>query len=472
MYDLRPPGVGLRLIRQLLILCVLAVAATGTFSQSPDEPTNAPPTSLMPRRLDLESAIQAALDNNPQIKIADSSARMADLKISEARSARTPFVNFSQNVIRSNNPVFVFGSLLEQGRFTAANFELTRLNHPDGIINFRSQVAARMPIFDGRQTRANVSQAEIGSRQMRLAAEGARQQLRFEVIRAFYTTITAGEMQKVTAAYLEASEANRKKTRDMADIGMTTEADYLAAEVELATAGQQHLEAGSNFITSLADLNLTIGTEAGTELSLNGDLAERFFNVEERDRLISLALENRPDYKQAELAVEASKVKSRGVRDQKLPRVDAFGNYGYSSPYITNGSADYTLGISLTYNVFDPGLKSRVAQAAEGETLAELKLQNLANQIRLEVIRAHQDYLTAKAKIQISVASIARAEEARRIIDDRYRVGLTTFNEVLRAQAALVDARQTLLRSRFDYNISFARVLLSTGRLTDVRAFY
>ena len=428
--------------------------------------------SIMPLKLDLETAVTAAIENNPQIKIAESSARIAELKIGEVRSAKKPLVSFSQSVVRSNNPVFVFGSLLEQGRFTAANFELARLNHPDGIFNFRSQVDARMPLFDGRQTRSQVSQAEIALRQQRLAAEQARQNLRFEVIRSCFGTIAAKELTNVTAENVAASAANLKKTRDMADVGMTTEADSLAADVELANASQRKLEAESNFLISIAALNLTIGAAPETERDINGDLVERFYAVEEQEELIRIALENRPDYKQAELAVEASRVKSRGVRDQKLPRIDAFGNYGYSSPYIANGSADYTVGVSLTYNIFDAGRKSRVAQAAEAETLAELEKQNLADRIRLDVVRAYQNYRTAKAKIQVSVKSIAQAEEAQRIIDDRYKFGLTTFNEVLRAQAALVGARQGLLHARYEYNVSYAQVLLSTGRLTDVRSFY
>lgn len=427
---------------------------------------------IFPHSLDLEAAVTAAIDNNPQIKIAESSVRTAELKIGEARSGRKPFVSFSQSAVRSNNPVFVFGSLLEQGRFTAASFELGKLNHPDGLFNFRSQVDARMPLFDQRQTRSQVSQAEIGLRQQQLAAEQSRQNLRFEVIRSFYGTIAAKELTNVTAENVAASASNLKKARDMADVGMTTEADSLAADVELANANQRKLEAESNFLISVAALNLTIGAAPETERYMNGDLVERFYAVEEQDELIRIALQNRPDYKQAELAVEASRVKSRGVRDQKLPRVDAFGNYGYSSPYIANGSADYTVGVSLSYNIFDPGRKSRIAQAAEAETLAELEKQNLADRIRLEVVRAYQNHRTAKAKIQVSVKSIAQAEEAQRIIDDRYKFGLTTFNEVLRAQAALVGARQGLLHARYEYNVSYAQVQLSTGRLTDVRSFY
>ncbi len=103
--------------------------------------------------------------------------------------------------------------------------------------------------------------------------------------------------------------------------------------------------------------------------------------------------------------------------------------------------------------------------------MAELEKENLASQIRLDVIRAFQNFKTARAKIQVSIKSIAQADEASRIIQDRYKNGLTTFNEVLRAETAVVRSKQGLLTSRYEYYIGFARILLATGKLTDVSIF-
>lgn len=421
--------------------------------------------------LDLQTAVDQALANNPQTRIAATGLKIAELKIREAKAGSKPTFELTQNVIRSNNPVFVFGSLLEQGRFSETNFAINSLNHPNGLFNFRSQVAGRFPIFDQRQTRSNVSQAEIGVRQQQLAVESVQQQLRFQVIRSFYGTIVAEEMVKVGEENVAAASENLRKTRDMVDVGMTTEADHLSAQVELAGAEQGRLEAESIVVTSFAALNLAIGDSPDARRGLRGELNERYFPVEEQAELIRIALENRPEYKRAELAVESSRVRTRAARGQNLPRVDAFGNYGYSSPYLANGSSDYTVGINLTYNLFDAGRKSRIAQAAEAESLAEFEKTQLGDQIRLEVIRADQAYRTSRAKIAVAVKTIAQSEEAKRIIDDRYRVGLTTFAEVLRAQAAMVAAKQNLLNAKYEYKVSYASVLLATGRLVDVRAF-
>jgi len=445
--------------RLAMVILIAASAAAVQYSQSPAA------------KLDLEQAVETALARNAQPQIAESGIRSADAKIREARAGRQPFVQFSQSVMRSNNPVFVFGSLLEQGRFGSANFAVDSLNHPKGIFNFRSVVTAQMPLFDQYQTRSRVKQAESGKSQASLQAEGVRQKLRFDVISTYYGTVLGRELLKVSREAIASAEANRKKTRDMADVGMTTEADFLAAEVELASAGQQQIEAENGLTTTLAALNLMLGDKPDAQRDLTKDLREKYFPVEDRDELIRIALENRPDYLRAQLAVENSRVQTQAVKDQKLPRVDAFGNYGYSSPYITNGSSDYTVGVSLTYTLFDAGRKARIEQAAESVSTAELEKQNLADAIRLDVVRALQNYKTARGKIQVSIKSTAYAEEALRIVQDRYKFGLTTFNEVLRAETAVVGAKQNILKARYDYYVSFASLLLATGRLTDVRLF-
>jgi len=257
----------------------------------------------------------------------------------------------------------------------------------------------------------------------------------------------------------------------MVDVGMTTDADFLAAEVELANAGQQKLDAESRLTITAAALNLMLGDKPETRREIIGDLQEKYFPIDNQDQLIRTAFASRPDYLSAELAVKNSQRQSKSVKDLNLPRVDAFGNFGYSSPYITNGSTDYTVGVSLTYTLFDAGRKARTEQAAEAEILAESEKQVLASQISLGVVRAFEEHKTAKAKIQVSIKSIAQADEALRIVQDRYKFGLTTFNEVIRSESALIRAKHNLLTARYEYYVSYASLLLATGRLTDVRLF-
>ena len=191
--------------------------------------------SIFPSKLDLEAAVAKALDSDPQIRSSKTAEQIADVWSREARTGRLPTVQFSQSFTRSNNPVFVFGSLLEQGRFAASNFDLNALNHPDGLNNFRSSVSIRAPIFDKWQTRTRVDRAKLEVTRAGLATEAVSQKLRFDVIKTFYGAILADELLKATNASVRSAKENSRNTQNFVDVGMVAESDSLVANVELAS---------------------------------------------------------------------------------------------------------------------------------------------------------------------------------------------------------------------------------------------
>ena len=427
---------------------------------------------ISPPKLDLESAVEKALENNPQTKMTEKGIKIAELKIDEAKLSKKPFVQFTSSITGGNNPVFVFGSRLEQGRFGASNFAIDALNDPAPLVNFRSQISAQKSLYDQRQTNSRIKQAEIGKSQAELQAEIVRQQLRFNVIRTYYGAVLAKEMVNVSDEAIKSAQANSKKAKDRFEVRMTTNADYFAAEVEVANASQQKLEAENNFFTTNATLNITLGEKPEFEREYIDDLTEKYFPLEDRNELIRIALENRPEYQKADLAITSNSLQKKAIiNKQKLPEVNAFGNFGYSSPYLANGSTDFTVGVSLTYTLFDAGKKNRLDQVTEAQSLAELEKENLANQIRIEVIQAEQNFKTSRGKIIVSIQSIAQAEVVLKIIRDRYMAGLVTFNEVIMTENMLTRAKSRLLAARYEYYIAYASVLLATGRLNDVRVF-
>ena len=91
------------------------------------------------------------------------------------------FYSSAKHLRGGNNPVFVFGSLLEQARFTQQNFRLSALNNPDPLSNFRTAITLRQTLFDQLQTYTRVTQARLGQQQADLQKAMVEQQVRFEV---------------------------------------------------------------------------------------------------------------------------------------------------------------------------------------------------------------------------------------------------------------------------------------------------
>ena len=125
----------------------------------------------------------------------------------------------------------------------------------------------------------------------------------------------------------------------------------------------------------------------------------------------------------------------------------------------------------MSFNLFDAGRKSRISRASAAQSIANAEEEQLANQIRFEVVRAYQQYVSARERLEVVAEVSAQASETLRIVQDRYRAGITTITELLHAETALVQARSDALAARYDQYISYANVLLATGQLKDVGVF-
>ena len=421
--------------------------------------------------LTLIDAVEIALQRNPLTRATSAGRQLADAELSEARAHRLPSLVTSGSFTRSNNPVFVFGSLLEQGRFGPANFEINSLNHPDAINNFRSALTLRLPVFDQRETETRIATARIQQQQADHQTSLIAQRIRFEVIKTYYGLLLTRAKLKVAEDAVSTAEADVKRARDLVETGIVVQSDLLAARVQLSRFRQEQIQLGGELSTAVAALNVALGLPIDTPQQLSAELADRRFTVDALDELSSRALQNRPDYQQAVLSAQAESARLHGARGEWLPRVDAFVTAGRSSEHFTNGSGDYAAGATVSFTLLDAGRKSRIARASAARSIANAEEEQLANQIRFEVVRAFQQYVAARERLVVVAEVSAQASETLRIVQDRYRAGITTITELLHAETALVQARSDVLAARYDQYLGYANVLLATGQLQDVRVF-
>lgn len=421
--------------------------------------------------LTLTEAVEIALAKNPLTRVTAAGRQLADAQLAAARASRLPSVQASEYMTTSNNPVFVFGSLLEQGRFGADNFLLSSLNNPAALTNFRTMLSVRVPLFDQRQSKARIDVAKLDQEQADLKTEEVAQQIRFEVLKSYYGVLLAQSRVEVADEAIEIGAADLKRIRDRFETGLIVRSDLLAAEVQLSEFVQQRIQTVGDLATAQAALNTALGLPVNSQHTITDLLGDRLFSIATPDELVRQALQERPEYAQAVLTVRSNARQVRGARDEALPRLDAFASIGASGRSPVTGSSDYAVGASVTFNVFDPGRKARINQARATEAIAVAEQEQLGNLISFEVVRAYHQFISARERLQVVSQTTQQASEALRIVQVRYRGGLSNIVEMLRAEMALVRARNDALTARHDYYVNYANVLLVTGRLKDVRAF-
>jgi outer membrane protein TolC len=424
-----------------------------------------------PNALGLQQAVDSALETHPMMRAARLSMEQAGNRATEARAERVPKIRVSETLTRGNNPVFVFGSLLEQARFGAQNFALPALNNPQSTTNLRTVLSTSLPLFDGMRTSAHIDQASINRDQAGRQQQLAEQRVRFEVISDYFGLLVAETAVKVSGEAMRTAESDIQRARDRFDAGLAVQSDVLAAQVQLAEFKQQRIQAEGDAATALAALNISMGSPAGTQRTLTVELLKKKFDLAPLDDLVDRALRHRPDQRHAEGNIDLADRRIVERRSEYFPELGVFASLGSSGRSLFSGSADYSIGASASFNIFDRGRPARIGQALVDKRLAETERDRVADQIRLEVVRAYNRYRAAEEQVEVAEAALAQASEGLRIIQDRYQAGLTTITDVFRAETTLVRIRMAAVVSRRDHYLGYAAVLMSTGQLNDVSAF-
>lgn len=425
--------------------------------------------------LTLRDAVEEALARHPAIAVAGARREVATAREAEARSGRLPRLDVAETITRSNNPVFVFGSLLEQGEFAPRHFDPAFLNAPDALTNFRASITARYAAFDRFRTATAVGQARNGMDRAGLELEEARQRVRSEAIARYYGVLVAQEKLAVAQEAVRFAEADAKAARDRFEQGLVVESDALSADVQLAGFRQRVIAAEGELAVARVALGRTLGRPIGEEIEVDQPLAGWAPGGKDAVRpaaaFLERALAQRSPVRSAESYVTDAELRLKAERGSLLPRVDAFGTFGASGGTFGDRNSDHMAGVAVTFELFDRGRPARIA-AARAEIDAARAGEALARDaVTMEVVSAWHRQRTARESAAVAEQAVEQADAAARIVRDRYEQGLTTITEQLRAQTALVSARFELLAARYESLVAQAELLRATGDLNDVDSF-
>ncbi|HEX7679034.1 MAG TPA: TolC family protein [Thermoanaerobaculia bacterium] len=425
--------------------------------------------------LTLRDAVDEALSKNPAIAAADARQQAAAAREAEARAGRFPLIDVSESATRGNNPVFVFGSLLEQGRFAPRHFDPVFLNAPPAMTNYRSSITARFAIFDRFRTSTAAGQGANGVDRASLELDDARQRIRADVVARYYGVLVAGEKVAVTKEAVGAAEADAKAARDRFEQGLLVESDALSADVQVATLRQRLIAAEGEQAIARAALATLLQRPRRDDVSIAGTIPSTLpasaQNEPDLDAAIAHALASRAPVRIAALAASDAQLRLTAERGTALPRVDAVGTAGASGATFGRRNSDYTGAIAVTIDLFDRARPARIAEARAGIDAARAGDTMARDAVTMEVITAWQRLRTARESASVAAAAVEQAQAAARIVRDRYEHGLTTITEQLRAQTALVSARFELLAARYESVVAHAELLRATGDLNDVQPF-
>jgi len=421
-----------------------------------------------PTPLSLPEAVRTTLANNPLHKAALADAKASAAGVREAKAPMLPKVTFAENFTGGNNPVFVFGTKLQQQVFTAQDFALNQLNRPAPIGNYASRFSGQWNLFDSTQSWKALDRAKYLSFAANEQLNRTDQELVFQTVQAYYGVLLTQKQVQVAEDAAKTVEAIEQQSKARVESGMAVDSDLLSAQVQASARQQELIERRNELALARTRLALVMGTGADAAYQPKEALEERSLPAPDMNQLEKTALEKRPDLKRSDWERQAQE-KSVGMAKAAFgPRLNAFGSWQEDSHAVGwTGANNWVAGAELQFDLFEGGAK-RAALARE-EAMQERAAAGYAgyqDAVRLDVRTAYYQFDAAQKQVQVARNAIAQADESLRINQNRYEGGLSTVTDLLRVEESAHRAKADYWEAVYRMNSSYAGVELATGTLT------
>ena len=418
--------------------------------------------------ISLKEAVHQAMERSHVIEASGASNDAASARVTEAKGGFLPKVNYSESWVRSDNPVFVFSSLLSQQQFTETNFGIASLNRPDFLNNFQSLVTADQPLYDAGRTKRAVRTAELGGDLSREDTRHNRLEVIAQVVRFYYDTQLGLEQVKVTTQAMRSAEADLERSEARRANGMATDADVLSIRVHLAAVREEQIRRSADLEVARAAMNDAIGLPLDSVHSLTTPLAPLPVAQTELSGYEKNAVDGRPEARQTRLAAEIAGVQVVDARSNYLPQVTLHGAFEADRQrFVYRGGANWLVSIGLRWNLFNGGAdKAKIAESEATVRRTTAEQARAESGIRLQVRQAWANLKAAQQRIESAQASVAEAQESLRISQNRFAAGLSTVTDLLRTETALLETQTRYLAAVHDQRIAAAMLEFAAGTLS------
>jgi outer membrane protein TolC len=410
--------------------------------------------------LTLEKSIQLAIKQNPYYLAVQKKVERAKAQLAEARSNFFPKITFNaihtlkEKLFEIEMPSFIPG--MPSRRVTI-----------DFTKDYQFTLNFTQPLFTSGKLYYSYNQAKYNLELTKEIERQARQQVIFEVKRAFFGCLLAREFVKVSREAVELAEKHLTTVKNLYEVGMASQFDLLRAEVRLANLKPQLIKAKNNYESALLGLKTILGIDINTPIELKGKLEYEPFEID-LEQCMEIALENRPELIQLNYQEKIGEQMLKLAKVYNFPTLSIVGNYNIWGNELSLDKDKwqnyYNINLVLSIPIFSGFLTS--AKIGQSKAfLKEIKLNKkaLIENIKLEVRQAILKIKEAKETLESQEKNVEQAMESVRIAELNYSEGLATSLDVSSAQVALTQAKTNYTQALFDYAVALAQIEKAIG---------
>jgi outer membrane protein TolC len=385
--------------------------------------------------LDLATAQQIALADNPSLAAAAERVEQARHRIEQARALYYPSIDASGTAASA--------------RMSAADADIqSRLLGSAEIDRdsekYRLSLGASWLLFDGFSRKFSNLIAEYGQQESEQARRDGMRILLQSVAESYYGAQLAQYNKTIAEADFSFNSKQEKEAQVSMDAGAGSLSAVLNFQVQMNNASTDILLAERDYDIALFGLAVLLGCESGKmpegmALTQMAMVDENDFYELSADALLQAAIVNRPDLLRQEVSVQRAESAVGANKASYYPRLSLNGSVDGDRLDDTDFTGDdfgSTVSLNLSYNLFrGGGDRARVAEAKAFRREVARTLEQQKNKVHSEVRQAITRLEQARAQLKLQRASVKLVEQSRDLVEEGYKAGqesLARFNEVQR----------------------------------------
>jgi outer membrane protein TolC len=412
----------------------------------------------------LARAVSRALAARPDLKAAVDRVKSAHEVIGQAKSAEYPQLSASFQTIYGNS---LFGFFLFPG-YKYADLNLLTFTLTETLLDFGktgSLIDTSRWVYKAEQDR----EMELWSRTIR------------DTETAYFTLLSDQHQVRADEKSLEDAALQLERARMRFTTGAGIVLDVTRARVNLESARLTLIRSKDQVKNDSLDLAQIMGIRRSVHLvaqEVVQDPNEVLAPDPERD--LPVALSHRPEWKEAQDNVKTAESNLKNARSQNYPSVNALiQSFTATLPsgalpftYIPNNSpySTFNFGGSLTVPIFEGGYMVHQTARARADLATSLESRDSVRlQLGTDLRKAALQISDAWQQLEEAETEEAHAHKNDTLVEEAYRLGQVQSVDVMDAQTALRQARESVLRARYLLMNGYVAYQYARGTLTPPR---
>lgn len=426
---------------------ILAMLAAGTLcAQTPSKVWT------------LDECVGYALEHNIEIKRQELGVSNSEIGLSESRWDYAPSLSAGSSYSISS------GRVLDQ-----TTYEFLENNV---VGSSSASVSGSVQVFSGMKRHYALKKAKASMKASLADLESVRQNIELSVTAAYLQILCDQENLASAMEMASMLELQMEKIQAMVDLGKVTEADLLQIRSQHYAALNDVVAAEGQCRLSRMELCQLLEIQDREGFAIEPIETDEYDGMWLFPSIDSISLESRPEYRSSEAGVEVARRNLQIARSAYYPTLSLSAGYGTSysgarqkavqnsdgtyryeaypffRQYLDNGSS--YLSLSLNIPLFS-GMSTRnsIRRAKNASLDAQYALQAVRKQLSREYEQALIEYQTSYRQYETAREQLAYAEEAARMMTEKYNLGKIDFTSWNTAMTELAKAKYGLNNSAY-----------------------